>query len=49
LIDQGWTTLDIDNMDIFYYFDILAYRLKDNPSRRAGVEKDVYIDEVGWL
>lgn len=26
LLEQGWTLNDIDEMDIFYYFDILIYR-----------------------
>jgi hypothetical protein len=26
LLEQGWTLTDIDEMDIFYYFDILIYR-----------------------
>ncbi|WP_279285253.1 hypothetical protein [Clostridium chromiireducens] len=26
LLEQGWTLSDIDEMDVFYYFDILIYR-----------------------
>lgn len=26
LLEQGWTLNDVDEMDIFYYFDILIYR-----------------------
>jgi hypothetical protein len=26
LLEQGWTLNDIDEMEIFYYFDILIYR-----------------------
>jgi len=26
LLEQGWTLNDVDEMDIFYYFDILSYR-----------------------
>lgn len=35
---------DIDEMDIFYYFDILAYKIK-----KIEKEEDFYIDQVGWL
>lgn len=41
---------DIDNMDIFYYFDVLAYRLK-NIDEETGKKKeeDIYVDQVSWL
>jgi hypothetical protein len=26
LLQNGWTLNDIDEMDIFYYFDILVYK-----------------------
>ena len=39
--------IDIDNMDIFYYFEVLGYKLNKNKPRLN--EKDVFIDELGWL
>ncbi|EPY2281811.1 hypothetical protein ACQX0N_09820 [Clostridium tepidum] len=36
LIDKGWTMTDIDNMDIFYYFDILAYKIKIEKDKQEG-------------
>ncbi|WP_164076342.1 hypothetical protein [Clostridium botulinum] len=36
LIDKEWTMTDIDNMDIFYYFDILAYRIKIEKNKQEG-------------
>ncbi|EPY2286643.1 hypothetical protein ACXAT6_003922 [Clostridium sporogenes] len=42
--------IDIDNMDIFYYFDVLAYRNKTIDSKTGKrKEEDVYIDQIGWL
>ncbi|WP_278247907.1 hypothetical protein [Clostridium botulinum] len=41
--------IDIDNMDIFYYFDVLAYRNKTNSKTGKRKEEDVYIDQVSWL
>ncbi|EPY2274470.1 hypothetical protein ACXAUS_003369 [Clostridium sporogenes] len=35
LIDK-WTMTDIDNMDIFYYFDILAYKIKTEKNKQEG-------------
>lgn len=26
LLQNGWTLNDVDEMDVFYYFDILVYR-----------------------
>lgn len=50
LLEQNWAMTAIDEMDIFYYFDVLAYRNKNIDSttwkRR---EDDVYIDQVSWL
>lgn len=42
---------DVDNMDIFYYLEVLAYRIKNNPNdnNKKEKEKEVYIDEVSWL
>ncbi|AEB77632.1 hypothetical protein [Clostridium botulinum] len=41
---------DIDNMDIFYYFEVLAYRNKKADSKTGSKkEEDVYIDQVNWL
>lgn len=41
LLEQGWTMRDIDEMDIFYYFKIIAFKLKEN-----GKEQKVYIDQI---
>ncbi|KNF06982.1 hypothetical protein CLPU_38c00020 [Gottschalkia purinilytica] len=38
---------EIDEMDIFYYFDVLAYRIKK--SRNKETEKVAYIDELDFL
>lgn len=44
LMENGWTLPQIDEMDIFYYFEILAYRKRtqrDKPKAPRG-----YIDQV---
>lgn len=41
LLEQGWTLKDIDDMDIFFYFDILVY--KANKGER---DKRVTIDQI---
>lgn len=45
LLEQGWTMSDIDGMDIFYYFEVLAYRNKKGNKK----DEDVFIDQVNWL
>lgn len=40
----------IDEMDILYYFEVLAYRNKNIDSKTGNnKEQDVYIDQVAWL
>jgi len=41
LLEQGWTMKDIDEMDIFYYFKVLAYRKRTRNKAPKG-----YIDQV---
>lgn len=43
LMENGWTLPEIDEMDIFSYFRLLAYRKKNR--KKPGVRKG-YIDEV---
>ncbi|WP_157857747.1 hypothetical protein [Gottschalkia purinilytica] len=47
LMDKGISMQEIDEMDIFYYLDILIYRLKrlDRQSRKQK-NKKVYIDQI---
>lgn len=33
-------------MDIFYYLELLAYKINGNENSK---EEDVYIDQVSWL
>ena len=40
---------DVDDMDILYYLDVLAYRIQSKDNKDDKKEKDVYIDELGWL
>lgn len=46
LKQEKWTMNDIDKMDIFYYLDILAYKIKNNENEN---ENEIYIDQCGWL
>ncbi len=46
LKQEKWTMNDIDDMDIFYYIDVLAYTSKNNKEEK---EKEIYIDQCGWL
>lgn len=41
LLEGGTSMQEIDSMDIFYYFDILAYR-----HRKETQPKFAYIDEI---
>ncbi|MEG2787343.1 MAG: hypothetical protein RR942_05925 [Romboutsia sp.] len=38
---------DVDNMDIFYYFEVLAYKINFKNNKEK--EEEVYIDQVSWL
>jgi hypothetical protein len=42
-MQQGWAIPVIDEMDIFYYFDILAYRL-DKKYKKNKTEAQKVID-----
>lgn len=39
LMKQGWTLNDIDTMDIFYYFEILAYRMRTEGNIFVGIDQ----------
>ncbi|MCZ8465264.1 hypothetical protein QMM12_17960 [Clostridioides difficile] len=41
--------VDIDNIDIFYYLDILAYMKENKKDNNNSNENDVYIDQLSWL
>lgn len=41
LMEQGSSLCEIDTMDIFYYFDILAYRKRNQDKEERG-----YIDQI---
>lgn len=41
LIEQGWTLNDIDEMDFFYYMDLLIFK-----SRKSKKRFRSYIDQV---
>jgi len=41
LLEQNWTLNDIDEMDFFFYFDLLIY--KEN---RKETEETVYADDI---
>ncbi|MCB4305125.1 hypothetical protein LGK37_16755 [Clostridioides difficile] len=49
LFEKNWSMVDIDNMDIFYYLDILAYMKKNKSDKNNPAENDVYIDQLSWL
>ncbi|MEJ4051082.1 hypothetical protein [Clostridioides difficile] len=49
LFEKNWSMVDIDNMDIFYYLDILAYMKKNKSDKNNPNENDVYIDQISWL
>ncbi|HCL4447470.1 TPA: hypothetical protein N2D04_002531 [Clostridium botulinum] len=36
LLGQNWTMKAIDEMDIFYYFDILTYKIKIEKNKQEG-------------
>jgi len=38
LIEQGWTLFDIDEMDFFFYLDLLIYK--------ANKKETVTIDQI---
>jgi hypothetical protein len=39
LMKQGWTLNDIDAMDILYYFEILAYRMRTEENIFVGIDQ----------
>jgi hypothetical protein len=41
LLEQGWTLNDVDNMDFFYYLDLLIYK-----AGKDETEGHAYIDQV---
>lgn len=41
LMEQQWTMQDIDEMDILYYFELLAYKANKEQ------EPTAYIDQCG--
>lgn len=46
IFDLGWTISEVDNMDICYYFEVLAYRNKNLSSQSNDKkEEDIYIDQ----
>lgn len=49
LFEKNWSMVDIDNMDIFYYLDILAYMKENKKDNNNPNENDVYIDQISWL
>lgn len=49
IFDKNWSMCDVDNMDIFYYLEVLSYKIESNKDKEENNEKDVYIDEVSWL
>ncbi|HDG7529088.1 TPA: hypothetical protein PFR81_003641 [Clostridioides difficile] len=49
LFEKGWSMVDIDNMDIFYYLDILAYMKENKKDKNNPNENNVYIDQLSWL
>lgn len=40
---------DVDDMDICYYLEVLAYKIENADKNNEKKEEDVYIDEVSWL
>ena len=42
LIKDGWTLEDIDNMDIFYYLDLLSYE-----ANKAVIKQSSALDDAG--
>ncbi|WP_131024797.1 hypothetical protein, partial [Clostridioides difficile] len=49
LFEKNWSMTDIDNMDIFYYLDILVYMKENKKDNNNPNENDVYIDQISWL
>ncbi|ENY8694382.1 hypothetical protein KLM92_18815 [Clostridioides difficile] len=49
LFEKNWSMVDIDNIDIFYYLDILAYMKENKKDNNNSNENDVYIDQLSWL
>jgi len=41
LLQQGWSMQDIDEMDILYFFEILAYR-----KEKEAKANTAYIDQI---
>jgi hypothetical protein len=41
LLEQNWTLEDIDNMDVFFYWRLLAYK-----ANKKEKDETIYIDSV---
>jgi len=41
LLEQNWTLNDIDEMDFYYYLDLLIFK-----ANKKGTEETVYADDV---
>ena len=41
LIEKGWTMQQIEEMDICYFFELMAYKRENKAA-----EKKVYIDQI---
>jgi hypothetical protein len=35
LFEEGWTLRDIDEMDFFFYLDLIAYKAKKDDKKRC--------------
>lgn len=42
LLDKGWTLNDIDEMDLYYYLDLLSYE-----ANKAVIKQSNALDEAG--
>lgn len=50
IFEKNWCINDVDKMDIFYYLEILAYRLNEAIKNNKDINtEEVYIDQCSWL
>lgn len=50
IFNLKWTINDAEEMDIFAYLDILAYKINSSDYENVkSQEKEVYIDDIPWL
>ena len=42
LLDKGWTLNDIDEMDLYYYLDLLSYEVNKSVKTQSNA-----LDEAG--